>query len=235
MSTYGQYCPVSQAISVFGERWTPLVIRELLMGSHRFNDIRRGVPLMSPTLLAQRLRTLEAAGIVETRSVERVREYHLTEAGEEFRSIVEALGAWGVRWSRTEHEIERDPSLLMWDVHRRLALDRFPPGRTVLLFNYPDAPKGKRTYWLAVDGDEVDVCLADPGYPVDLRITARVQSMVDVWAGNLRIADAIRNEQIVLEGPRKLQQAFPSWLLLSIFADVPRPDPARRTRAAASG
>jgi DNA-binding HxlR family transcriptional regulator len=226
MSSYGQFCPVSKAAEVFAERWTPLVVRELLMGSHRFSDLRRGVPLMSPTLLSQRLKTLEAAGIVEAREVpdRHGREYHLTAAGEEFRPIVEALGAWGVRWARNERDIERDPAILMWDVHRRLALDRFPEGRTVLLFSFADAPKGKRAWWLVVAGGEVDVCLTDPGYPVDLHISARVQSMIDVWSGDVRAADAIRGEEIALDGPRRLRQAFPSWLLLSVFAGVPRPE-----------
>jgi hypothetical protein len=116
----------------------------------------------------------------------------------------------------------------MWDVHRRLALDRFPEGRTVLLFSFADAPKGKRSWWLVVTGGEVDVCLTDPGYPVDLRITARVQSMIDVWSGDVRAADAIR------EGARRLRQAFPSWLLLSVFAGVPRPGEATRPRAGAA-
>lgn len=232
MSSYGQFCPVSKAAEVFAERWTPLVVRELLMGSHRFSDLRRGVPLMSPTLLSQRLKSLEAAGIIEARqSADRHgREYHLTPAGEEFRPIVEALGAWGVRWARNERDIERDPAILMWDMRRRLAVDRFPDGRTVVLFNFPDATKGKRAWWLVVTGGEVDLCLSDPGYPVDLQVTSRVQSMIDVWSGDERIGDAIRSEAIALEGPWRLRQAFPSWLLLSVFAGVPRPESESRRR-----
>lgn len=232
MSTYGQYCPVSQAISVFGERWTPLIIRELMMGSHRFNDIRRGMPLMSPTLLSQRLRRLEQEGVIESCPVpeRHGRDYHLTPAGEDFRPIVEALGAWGIRWAKGERGVERDPALVMWDMRRRLDLDRFPPGRTTIMFDYPDALKGKRYWWLVVNsGDpEPDLCLRDHGYPVDLKVTMRVQTMVTIWAGDLRIGDAIRNQSLVMEGPQRLQRAFPSWLKLSMFASVPRPTDADR-------
>lgn len=233
-SSYEQFCPVSKASEVFAERWTPLVIRELLMNSHRFNDLRRGLPTMSPTLLSQRLKTLEAAGIIESRAVpdRHGREYYLTAAGEEFRPIVLALGEWGTRWARTDpHKAGRDPSLLMWDMRRRLNLDRFPPGRTVVMFDFPDALRGKRSWWLVVSGDDVDLCLSDPGFEVHLRVTTRVQPMIDVWTGDVRANDAISEGTIVLDGPRNLRQAFPSWLLLSVFAMVPRPRPAHAPAA----
>jgi DNA-binding HxlR family transcriptional regulator len=230
MSSYEQFCPVSKASEVFAERWTPLVIRELLMGSHRFNDLRRGLPTMSPTLLSQRLKSLEAAGIIESREApdRHGHEYFLTEAGEEFRPIVLALGEWGTRWARSDiRKADRDPALLMWDMRRRLNLDRFPPGRTVVLFEFTDAHKDKRRWWLIVGEDDVDLCLSDPGFEVDLRIVTRVQHLIDVWSGERRLVDAIADGTIVLEGERRLQRALPSWLLLSVFATVPRPRTAR--------
>lgn len=228
MSAYGQFCPVAKAAEVFAERWTPLVIRELLCGSHRFNELRRGVPLMSPTLLSQRLKTLEMAGIVECRRSESgVTEYHLTPAGEEFRPVVEMLGMWGQRWAKKDVRPEdRDPALLVWDIHRRLNVDAFPDKRPVVGFHFPDAVKEKRYRWLVVNDGNVDVCLADPGYGVDLVVRSSVRAMVDVWMGDRPLSDALRSGAIVLEGPAKLRRAFPSWLQLSLFAPVARP-PAR--------
>jgi DNA-binding HxlR family transcriptional regulator len=124
---YGQFCPVAKASEIFGERWTPLIMRELLCGSYRFNDLRRGVPLMSPSLLSQRLKTLERAGIVERRPdpENKSYEYHLTQAGQELRPVIELLGVWGQRWARKRVEPgDLDPSLLMWDIHRRLHINK---------------------------------------------------------------------------------------------------------------
>jgi DNA-binding HxlR family transcriptional regulator len=238
MSSYDQFCPVSKAAEVFAERWTPLVIRELLMGSHRFNDLRRGVPTMSPTLLSARLKTLEAAGIIESREApdRHGREYFLTDAGEEFRPIVEALGAWGARWVQSDlQKPDRDPSLVMWDMRRRLNLDRFPPGRTVVRFEFPDAHRDKRYWWLVVGDDDVDLCLSDPGFDVDLSVRTQVQRLIDVWSGNARLSDATADGTIVVEGPTRLQRALGSWLMLSFFAHVPRPRRVEPTPRAPRG
>src|SRR3954453_45254 len=127
MATYGQFCPVAMAAEVLTERWTPLIVRELLCGSTRFNDLRRGVPLMSPSLLSKRLKTLERVGVVERDGAD----YRLTPAGGELRPLIEALGVWGQRWSRGDVEAKHyDASLLMWDIHRSIAMDRLPPERT---------------------------------------------------------------------------------------------------------
>lgn len=189
MSGYGQFCSVAMACEVLAERWTPLVLRELLCGSHRFSDLRRGVPLMSGTLLTQRLRELEDAGVVN------------------------------------------DAGLLMWDVHRRLNLDRLPSERAVVRFDFRGVPRGqlaRKTWWLVLHGREVDLCLKDPGFDVALTVSADLVAFVRVWMGDLGLAGAMRARLITVDGPRELVRAFPTWLGLSLFAGIPRPSPARR-------
>ena len=166
MTTYGQFCPVSKAMELLDERWTMLVIRGLLMGSRHLNDLRRGVPRMSPALLSTRLRTLARAGLVERREAGGRISYTLTEAGEELRPIVVALGEWGTRWVPDLGDADLDPHLLMWDVHRNVDLDAVPPGRTVLDFTFTDVAGKARTWWLVIDPDGVDVRDVDPGHPV---------------------------------------------------------------------
>lgn len=225
MRTYGQFCPVAQAAEVITERWTPLVIRELLLGSHRFNDLQRGVPLMSSALLAERLKSLERYGIVERRQIpgRRAHEYHLTQAGEELRPWVELMGVWGQRWVRRGVTPEdADPALLMWDMRRNINVERLPESRVVVYFNYRDAPKGKRSWWLVLEQREPDLCLTDPGFGVDLTVRTDAVTMAGVWMGDLNLAGAIKSRRIVLEGPRHLKRAFPDWLKLSLFAGIER-------------
>jgi DNA-binding HxlR family transcriptional regulator len=232
MRGYGQFCPVAVACEVFAERWTPLILRELFCGSRRFNDLRRGVPLISRTLLALRLRELEDAGVIESAPLPaaRGREYRLTPAGQEFWDVINALGAWGQRWIHGRVDAENlDPSLLMWDIHRRLAVDRLPDERVVVRFEFRGLParcRGQRAFWLALDRPEVDLCLKDPGFPVDLVVAADLAAFTKVWLGDMRFADALRARVVTLEGPRRWLEAFPSWLLLSHFATVERPRPA---------
>jgi DNA-binding HxlR family transcriptional regulator len=226
MRTYGQFCPVAQAAEVITERWTPLVIRELLAGSRRFNDIQRGVPLMSPALLSERLKTLERCGVVERRLTPggRAHEYRLTQAGEELRPWIELMGVWGQRWVRREvGPEEADPALLMWDMRRNINVDRLPDRRIVAYFHYRDAPKGKRSWWLVLDPPEPDLCLHDPGFGVDLTVRTDAVTMAAVWVGDLELAGAIRSRRIILEGPSYLRRAFPDWLILSPLTKVERP------------
>ena len=145
MTGYGQFCPVAKAMELLDERWTMLVIRELLCGSRHFNALRRGVPRMSPSLLSARLRTLTRAGLVERYEDGRQVTYVLTPAGEELRPIVEALGQWGLRWVPELGDEDYDPHLLMWDVHRNIDLSAVPPGRTVLRFTFPDVARSSGT------------------------------------------------------------------------------------------
>ncbi|HEY8491561.1 MAG TPA: helix-turn-helix domain-containing protein [Dehalococcoidia bacterium] len=220
---------MAKAAEIVTERWTILVIRELLCGSHRFSEIQRGVPLMSPSLLAQRLRMLERAGVVERRSGGRSPEYHLTTAGEELGPVVMLLGAWGQRWTAAAIDAgDLDAGLLMWDVRRRLHADRLPRRRTVVRFHFLDGTRGKRDWWLVVDRGEADLCLTDPGYDVDLTVTSDVLSLTLVWMGRLGVTDAVQGGRITLDGRRDLARAFPGWLQLSAFAGAaPLPAAAR--------
>jgi DNA-binding HxlR family transcriptional regulator len=230
---YGQFCPVALAAEIFAERWTPLIIRELLCGSRRFSDLVRGVPRMSRTLLAQRLKSLERAGLVERIPGPAVRglEYALTPAGEDLRPVVVALGVWGQRWVRTEVKKEHaDPELLMWDIHRRLHMDRLPERRTVVLFEFEDARPELRRIWLVLDRSGVDVCYVDEGLTEDLTARTDVRTLTAVWMGDIAIEEAIRSEKIRLEGPVSLARAFPTWLQLSSFASVERRAVGARSR-----
>lgn len=223
MKGYGQFCPVARAAEILTERWTPLVIRELLCGSTRFGDLRRGLPLMSPSLLSQRLKTLQDAGVIQRRRSTSTRgwEYHLTRAGEELRPMVEVLGIWGQRWLEQELTGEElDPSLLMWDIQRRLEVDRMPEHRIVIRFEFASAPSARRRWWLVSERRSVDLCSRDPGHPVDLVLTTDVRTLTAVWLGQLGYPAARRSGRIALSGPRSLVQAFGSWLRLSLFAQV---------------
>lgn len=222
--SYGQFCPVAQAAEILAERWTPLVVRELLAGSRRFNEIHRGVPLMSPSLLAQRLRTLEDAGLVQRRVAgDGASEYQVTEAGVELGPVIECLGNWGKRWARREvRQEEHDPGLLMWDLHRRLRVDQFPDRRTVIHFELTDVSSKRRFYWLVIENGAVDVCLKDPGFEVDLYVAGDLKTLTAVWVGDLTLDQAIRRDAIRLSGPRALSRSFKSSLMLSVFANVER-------------
>ncbi len=230
MHGYGQFCPVAVACEIFAERWTPLILRELFAGSRRFSEIRRGMPLISRALLAQRLRHLEDAGVIESRPAGRGREYHLSQAGAEFHDVIEELGAWGQRWvpgrASTDH---LDATLLMWNIRRRLAVDQLPDRRIVARFEFRGVPPGRgpSTAWLVASRREVDVCLKDPGFGTDLVVAADLGAFTRVWLGDLSFEQAVRSRDIRLDGPRELVRAFPGWLLLSHFASVARPRQAR--------
>jgi DNA-binding HxlR family transcriptional regulator len=230
MHGYGQFCPVAVACEVFAERWTPLIVRELFAGSRRFSEIRRGMPLISRALLTQRLRHLEDVGVVESRPIGRGREYRLSQAGAEFHGIIEGLGNWGQRWVHGRASAENlDASLLLWNMRRRLAVDRLPDRRVVVRFDFRGVPAGRGpvTAWLVVTRKDVDVCLKDPGYGVDLVVAAELGTFTRVWLGDVAFEQAVRSRRISLEGPRELVRAFPGWLLLSHYAGVARPRPAR--------
>jgi len=230
MKSYGQFCPYALAAEIVGERWTPLVLRELMLGRSRFNDIHRGLPRMSPTLLVKRLKALENAGIVSRSSAGGRIDYRLTEAGAELWPVVEMLAKWGKRWlPATLSRVQADPDLIMWDLHRRMNLDRLPAGRTVIRFTFTDQPKAERDRWIVAEPPEVDFCITDPGFEVDLYVTTDSRTITWVWYGDIPLAEALAEGTIDLHGPRPLCRAFPSWLLLNELATVPRRHPLRAT------
>ena len=226
MKGYGQFCPVAVASEIFAERWTPLILRELFSGSHRFGEIRSGMPLISRTLLTQRLRELEDVGVIESMPLPggRGRDYRLTKAGEEFREVVERLGAWGQRHAGQQFAPNNlDPALLMWAMHRRVDVSQLPKPRVVVRFDFRGVPARcmqVRTAWLVLEKAGGDVCMRDPGFEVDLVIQAEVAALAKVHTGHLSFAAGVRAGSIRVEGPRELVRAFPGWLLHSPFASV---------------
>jgi DNA-binding HxlR family transcriptional regulator len=221
MSIYRQFCPVAKAAEIFAERWTPLILRELLMGSHRFSEIEAGVPRISKSLLTQRLRFLERAGLVERRPSANghVAEYHLTQAGQELYDVVEQLGIWGQRWANLEiGPDDIDPNLLMWDMRRRIHREQLPERRVVVQFDFTGSREGR--YWLILERHDVSVCLDEPGYDPDLFVTADTLAFHQIRMGVLRFAQALRLEHLRIFGSRVLAHAFPSWLALNMFAHI---------------
>jgi len=224
MSVYGQFCPVAQALELVGERWSLLIVRELLCGNYRFGELMHGVPLISRNMLSQRLRSLEQNGLVERRSRNSGKgfEYALTRAGRELEPIVMGLGFWGKRWVKRELEAaELDPLLLMWDLRRRLDPERLPDGPTTVMFWFRDLPARRSRYWLRVQGPDVELCLTNPGFDVELTVETKLRTLVEVWRGERSSSEAVKSGAIELTGAAKLRRSFPSWLLLSVFARDP--------------
>jgi DNA-binding HxlR family transcriptional regulator len=222
---YNQFCPVAMAAEILGARWTLLLLRELILGSTRFNQLRRGLPKMSPALLSKRLKELEAAGIVARVPVPDepgVFEYGLSEAGRELRPIVEAAGVWGQKWVTTEATLKNlDPDLLMWDVRRNVNADPLPPGRSVIEFIFTDCPASEGRYWLIVGQDRtVDVCKVDPGFDVDLYVSTDLRTLTEIWLGYTSIERAKDENRLTLTGARTLEANLSAWFKLSVFAGV---------------
>jgi len=220
MLNYGQFCTVARGAEVFGERWTPLVVRELLCGSTRFNEIRRGVPRMSATLLAQRLRKLEEIGVVQRVLVAGAAEYRLTAAGEELRPIVMALGHWGARWIGSRlRPGQLDAGFLMWDVRRFAKVNEFPHDRRVVIqFAFADARPRERMWWLVVDDGNVDLCRDDPGHEVTLVVESSVVALTDVWTGDREPHEVMRSGQLRVLGNARDARCLWRWLGRSAFA-----------------
>src|SRR5688572_184787 len=220
MIDYGQFCTVARGAEVLGELWTPLVIRELLCGSRRFNDIRRGVPRMSPTLLAQRLRKLEQMGVVERKKRPEGWEYQLTAAGEELRPIVVNLGHWGARWigSRLKRE-QLDAGFLMWDIRRFARLDEFPSERRVVIhFSFSDARPGERLWWLVVENGTADLCRDDPGHEVTVTVESSLRSLTEIWTGDSDPQREIGSGKLRVQGAGRGGANLWRWLGRSMFA-----------------
>jgi len=221
MKGYGQFCPVAKATEVLGEKWTPLIIRELMTDDQSFNNLRKGVPLMSPSLLSARLKTLEHAGVIERNKTDAGVIYSLTDAGGELAPVIEQLGIWGQRWARSDmSKKDLDPSLLMWDAHRRIDTSYFPGGRSVLRFEFVDYPSKFRLWWLVVTDGEVDICLKDPGHEVTLYIQSTLKSMTQVWMGDMSVTKAAREKLLRIKGDATLKKTIASWIGCSSLAGV---------------
>ncbi|QUR66802.1 winged helix-turn-helix transcriptional regulator [Mycobacterium spongiae] len=223
MSTYSQFCPVAKAMELLDERWTLLVVRELLRGSAHFNDLRRGVPKMSPALLSKRLKSLSKAGVIERTEMGGRTSYALTTCGRELTSVVDALGEWGVRWIPEIGDDDLDPHLLMWDIRRSISVEAWPRARTVVGFTLSGADPKAARWWLTVSEGEVDVCDVDPGYEVAATVETSLLTLTRLWRGDLSWSRTILDGAVTIHGAAATRRAVPGWLGQSRLASVPRP------------
>lgn len=223
-SGYGQFCPVSMAAEILCSRWTVVLLREMLCGSTRFNDLRRGLPRMSPTLLSKRLKELELAGVIRSvPTAAGLSEYVLTDAGEDLRPIIIGIGSWGQRWVESRLSLRNlDPTLLMWDMRRNLSTDPLPPRRCTIQFVYPELQPTHRNYWLVVESGDVDLCQTDPGFEVDLLVTSSLRTMTSIWMGLARLDAEVRAGRVQLDGDPAVGRSMQAWLKLSTFAPIER-------------
>lgn len=215
MKGYGQLCPVAKAAEVFCERWTALILRDLGGGATRFTELKRGMPLMSRSMLSRRLRELEHEGIIERRPNQTGRgcTYHLSLAGRAFLPIIEALGEWGRHWSRRDLAArEVDVSQLLWSMEHSVRPDAFGDRRTVMQLEFTDQPGNRRRWWFVNETGEAQLCVKDPGFDVDLYLSVRLRDMIQIWRGNLSLAHAMASGRLKLHGPSQLKRAVPSWL-----------------------
>ena len=220
MTEYGQFCPVAKATEIVGEKWTVLILRELLLGSTRFGELQRALSRISPTLLSRRLKMLEQKGLLVRKSPpgQRSAEYHLTACGRELQPLIEHLAVWGMRWARGQmSDDELDVEFLMWDLQRRLKTDQFPGGETVLCFNFEELRKHK-TWWMVACDGEVDLCTENPGREVDLYINTSVRTLVEIWHGDIRLSRAMRDEHLRAHGNVRLVRSMGQWLGISPYA-----------------
>ena len=235
MQKYKQYCPVARAAEIFADRWTPLIVREVIAGSHRFNQIERGLPGISRSLLSSRLRDLEAAGVLARvdRAGMNTSEYQLTEAGRELKTVVEALGAWGVRWAFGDPRPEDlDSGLLIWKIHQRIDRDQLPASRTVVEFDFT-GPGGRRV-WLLLEAREVSVCVTPPRFDSDVIVHADLAFFYRLWLGHVEWEDGLRCGAMRIDGSPALTNALPRWLMWSPMARLVRTRKASPPRTESS-
>ncbi|MCG8103371.1 MAG: helix-turn-helix domain-containing protein [Candidatus Thiodiazotropha endolucinida] len=221
MKGYGQFCPIAKASEVIGQRWTNLILRELGAGSETFNDIRKGLPLMSPSLLSTRLKSLERAGVITRNEKSGHVRYQLSKSGEELVQIIWQLGTWGQRWVRSDlSKDDLDPSMLVWDIHRTIDSDFFENERTVIKFEFTDYTSKFRYWWIVIKDSDVDVCLKDQGFDVDLTISSDLWTLTAVWMGEITIKKAMREQKVNVTGSTWLRRNIATWLGTNYYADV---------------
>ena len=231
MRSHAQYSPVARAAETLGDRWTLLIVREMLGGANGFNELQRGLPGISRSVLADRMRELERARVVERRTGPKGRtlEYRLTSAGRDLQPVVQAIGEWGATWSIKDPSLEElDPYLLIVWIARHVDFRRLPPGRTVVRFDFRDP---RQRYWMVLEPSEVSVCLQPPGFDVDLEVSVDTATLYRVYLGQVDLGDAIRAGRVTMSGPRTLQREFGHWFTWSAFAPASRSAQERRTAA----
>jgi DNA-binding HxlR family transcriptional regulator len=229
-----QFCPIAKAAEIVCERWTLLVVRELLLGSRHFNDFRRGLPMLSPALLTKRLRTLEEAGVLLRVQGERGPEYRPTLAGEELRPMVQLAGHWGARWVRSQLKREElDAGSLMWFIHRHFVLEQLPSREVLIHLRFTDTRKLAR-WWIVVTPQGGELCLEDPGREVDIHMSTDVRTLTAIYLGDCGFQDAVAAGRLQLSGPREITRDMHRWFARSRFADTPPATAQERGRPAES-
>jgi len=223
MKGYGQFCPIAKACEALGERWTMLLIRELLCGSRRYNDFKRGLPLISPTMLSQRLSTLLERGLIERKrsNDQKSWEYHLTQAGRELEPIVMGLGEWGARWVRSQmSKNDLSVELLMWDMRRTINCAALPQRRIVLHFEFKDLDKKFNNWWMLAENNVVDLCIDDPGFDSDVTFVSDLRTMTQLWLGDTTLSGARSSGKLDVSGSSTLTRNIPKWLVFSGFSSI---------------
>jgi DNA-binding HxlR family transcriptional regulator len=223
MKSYGQFCPVAQALEVVGDRWTLLIIRELISGSRRFGEILNGVQKIPRSLLASRLEQLERAGMLCRKEGTHGHEYEPTEAALALERVVLGLGIWSRRWAhRAIRDDELDPTLLLWDMQRRLNTSTTPAALVVVRFDFLDKKRGVLRYWLKIDHGRGEVCTKHPGLDENLIVSTTLRVLIEVWMGHRDFATAIHGGEISIEGAAALARAMPTWFRLNTFVEMER-------------
>jgi DNA-binding HxlR family transcriptional regulator len=223
MKGYGQFCPIAKASEIFCQRWTSLILRDLSMGASRFSELKKGVPLASPTLLSQRLKQLEAEGVIERRKSESGKSwtYHLTEAGRDFIPLIEALGVWGQRWSRRElRPDEVDLDLFVWALENSVDPEAFGEGPSLVELEFRNQPKHKARWWFLNEKGRCQLCIDNPGHEVNLYVSAVLETMIYIWRGDTNLREALESGALEVQGESQAMKAFPLWLRPSGLAHV---------------
>lgn len=217
MSKYGQYCPIAQTLELLGDRWTLLIVRDMLTGTTHFNELKRGLPGISRALLSKRLQHLQDIGVIEKRYINTGRqttEYHLTPAGIGLHEVINALLMWGVTWAFDEPTEEQlDPLLLLWWMHNRVNQDQLPDERIVIQFNFTGAKT--ETYWLVLTANDVTICMTDPGYEINVLVTADLATFFKLWLGRITYHEAIHDHDVTIDATPRLINDFPNWFAWS--------------------
>lgn len=222
MEKYCQFCPVAKAAEILCEKWVILVLRELMMGSTRFGQLRRGLPRISPSILSRRLKTLEEQGVIARvkKEDDTGYDYHLSESGEELRPIVLGFGTWGHRWAKNKIVKEDlDAGFLLWDMRRRLNVDYFGDERIVINIEFTDQDKHDRYWWMVIDNGEIDLCFEDTGHDPDIIITTTLRTMTQVWLGYEKLNTMVEKRKMKMLGSKKHLRNISKWIGRSTFAD----------------
>lgn len=225
MYKYGQYCPVAKAVEILGDRWTLLIVRDLLTGTCHFNDLERGLPGISRGLLSERLRRLQRMELLEKVEMKNGRKrtaYYLTEAGQALQPVIYSLLVWGAHHAFEEpEEQDLDPVLLMWWMRNRVCRENLPDGRVVIRFDFKEVDKYE-TFWLLLSQEDVSLCLTDPGFDLNVLVTADLSTFYQIWLGRLSFKQAIYDGRVQIDGIPSLADAVPTWFAYSLAAPAVR-------------